>query len=328
MICQNPAMKTIGPWRPGLCRQLQKAFVTGVQKLDRTELETACEGYSNIIESMEGCTLYKGTLSSGVEICVASTTITRLKDWSKSAELTFHNKIEMLSRVNHKNFVNLIGYCKEDKPFCRMMVFEYTPSGSLSDNLHVQGLEHLDWSARMRIILGVAYCLQCMHDLTPPVVPMDLNTKMIYLTNDYAAKVADFSFWKEFSQKAKILGVDRSRRCVVPDKETNIYRFGVVLLEIVSGKLPYSDWAERFLKDDENVSRMIDPTLKSFNQNELDVVCEVIRDCVQKNGSERPTINKIVGKLRDGIGISPEQAIPRLSPLWWAELEILSADET
>ncbi|XP_023737099.1 protein MALE DISCOVERER 2 [Lactuca sativa] len=334
-MCHNKAVKTMGPWRPGLSRQLQKAFVTGVQKLDHSELETACEDFSNIIETMEGCTLYKGTLSSGVEICVASTTITRLKDWSKHAQLLFHNKIEMLSRVNHKNFVNLIGYCEEDKPFVRMMVFEYAPSGSLSEHLHVQEVEHLDWSARMRIILGVAYCLQCMHDLSPPVVHMDLNSKMIYLTDDNAAKVADLSFWKEFSQKEKISGANKSKCVVTPDKESNIYSFGVLLLEIISGKHPYSDkqeplvtWVEEFLKDNKNISHMIDPTLKSFKQKELDVVCEVIQECIEKDGSEKPTINKIIRKLRDESGISPEQAIPRLSPLWWAELEILSEDET
>lgn len=53
----------------------------------------------------------------------------------------------MLSRVNHKNFVNLIGYCEEDEPFTRMMVFEYAPNGQLFEHLHgkLQKLVWISW---------------------------------------------------------------------------------------------------------------------------------------------------------------------------------------
>ncbi|KAI3743708.1 hypothetical protein L1987_56772 [Smallanthus sonchifolius] len=326
-IIRNPVGKTMCPWKSGLSRQLQKAFVTGVQKLDLRELETACEDFSNIIDTIEGCVLFKGTLPDGVEICVASTTITTLKDWSKRAEFGFHKKIETLSHVNHKNFVNLIGYCEEDEPFVRMMVFEYAPEGTLLEHLHVQGLEHLDWRSRIRIIMGVAYCLQCMHDLNPPVAHMHLNSNMIYLTDDYAAKVADLDFWKEFYPKAKISGANKSLHSQVLDKETDIYSFGVLMLEIISGKQHNSEWAEQFLKEKENISHIIDPTLKSFKQNEHEIVCEVIQECIKKDGSQRASINEIIPKLREVLRVSPEQATPRLSPLWWAELELLSIKE-
>lgn len=66
----------------------------GVPKLNRPELETACEDFSNIITTEDGvATVYKGTLSSGVEIAVASTAITSLKDWSKRSELIFRKKV-------------------------------------------------------------------------------------------------------------------------------------------------------------------------------------------------------------------------------------------
>lgn len=71
---------------------------------------------------------------------------------------------------------------------------------------------------------------------------------------------------------------------------------------------------------------MIDPTLQSFKDNELDIICEVIQDCIQPDPRLRPTMREITTKLREVLGISPEQAVPRLSPLWWAELEILSVE--
>ena len=73
---------------------------------------------------------------------------------------------------------------------------------------------------------------------------------------------------------------------------------------------------------------LIDPTLECFKKHELEVLCEVIQDCVQSDPRSRPTMKDITSKLRGVIGISPEQAVPRLSPLWWAELEILSVEAT
>lgn len=74
----------------------------GVPKLNRTELETACEDFSNIIDTQDGCILYKGTLSSGVEIAVISTTILSIKDWSKRAEKAFQKKVFILTLFQNK----------------------------------------------------------------------------------------------------------------------------------------------------------------------------------------------------------------------------------
>uniref|UniRef100_A0A6N2L4Z4 Protein kinase domain-containing protein n=1 Tax=Salix viminalis TaxID=40686 RepID=A0A6N2L4Z4_SALVM len=158
---------TVRPWATGLSGQLQKAFVTGVPKLKRSELEAACEDFSNIIGSFSDGTAYKGTLSSGVEIAVMSTAVRSHEDWLKNLEAQFRKKIDTLSKMNHKNFVNLIGFCEENEPFTRMMVFEYAPNGTLFEHLHIKEAEHLDWGMRLRIAMGIAYCLEYMHQLTP-----------------------------------------------------------------------------------------------------------------------------------------------------------------
>lgn len=336
---RSQAVATIGPWKTGLSGQLQKAFITGVPKLNRPELETACEDFSNIIDTFDGCIVYKGTLSSGVEIAVASTLIKTSKEWTKNSEIAYRKKIDTLSRLNHKNFVNLIGYCEEDEPFVRMMVFEYAPSGTLFEHLHVQEVEHLDWNARIRVIMGTAYCLQYMHhDLNPPVAHSNLNSGAIYLTDDYAAKIAEISFWTDAATKSKTSGEDDKEHSELPpfaDPETNVYSFGILLLEIISGKLQYSEeqghlvnWAAEYLNDKRSISYLIDPTLKSFKNNELDVICEVIQECIRPDPRQRLTMRDVVSKLREVIAISPDQATPRLSPLWWAELEILSVEAT
>ncbi|KAL3617027.1 hypothetical protein CASFOL_039421 [Castilleja foliolosa] len=337
VVFRSRAARTIGPWKSGLSGQLQKAFITGVPKLNRDELETACEDFSNIISIHDGAaTLYKGTLSSGVEIAVVSTAIGSLNEWSKRAELAFRKKIDSLSRINHKNFVNLIGYCEEDEPFTRMMVLEYAPNGTLFEHLHVKDLEHLDWNSRMRIVMGTAYCLQYMHELNPPVAHINLTSKEILLTDDYAAKIADVGFWIELVRKSKNHAEIESEHSELPplaDLETNIHSYGLLLLEIISGMLSYSEekghlanWAAQYLSDKRTIGNLVDPTLKSYKENELEVVCEVIQCCIHQDPRKRPSMKEVIQKLRQGIDVSPEAATPRLSPLWWAELEILSAE--
>nr|GEY55805.1 leucine-rich repeat protein [Tanacetum cinerariifolium] len=72
----------------------------------------------------------------GVEIAVASVATPSAKEWSKHLESSFRKRIDMLSKVNHKNFVNLLGFCEEDAPFTRMIAFEYAPNGTLFEHLH------------------------------------------------------------------------------------------------------------------------------------------------------------------------------------------------
>ncbi|KAG5558026.1 hypothetical protein RHGRI_008061 [Rhododendron griersonianum] len=335
LFCQRKNIAAVRPRTTGLSGQLQKAFVTGVPKLKRSELETACEDFSNVIGSSSIGTVYKGTLSSGVEIAVASVAVESAKDWSHKLEAQFRNKIDALSKVNHKNFVNLLGYCEEDEPFTRMLVFEYAPNGTLFEHLHkvmhqisnpvfaaVKEAEHLEWTLRMRITMGIAYYLEHVHQLTPPMVHKNLNSSYIHLTEDYAAKVSDFGFLSELRTAE-----------MESTPESDMYSFGVILFEMVTGRLPYSvdsgsleDWASDYLRGDQPIREMVDPTLKSFNPEQLEQIGEVIRSCVHHDPKQRPQMREVTARLREITGIQPDGAVPKLSPLWWAELEIIATD--
>ncbi|KAL5057652.1 hypothetical protein RYX36_029256 [Vicia faba] len=203
MASKTNKVSIVKPWTTGISGQLQKALVTGVPKLKRIDLEVACEDFSNVIGKSPIGTLYKGTLSSGVEIAVASVSLTLSKTWTKNLEAQFKNKIDTLSKVNHRNFVNLIGYCEEEEPFTRMLVFEYAPNGTLFEHLHVKEAEHLNWGPRLRIATGMAYCLQYMHGLDPPVALTNLSSSTVHLTDDHAAKISDLSFSRETDSSEK-----------------------------------------------------------------------------------------------------------------------------
>jgi hypothetical protein len=81
--------------------------------------------------------------------------------------------------------------------------------------------------------------------------------------------------------------------------------------------------ASEYLKD-KSYTKLVDASLKEHNSNELEAVCEVIKECIDPDPTRRPTMRDVVGKLRPALNISPEAAAPRLSPLCWAELELLS----
>ncbi|XP_073017245.1 probable inactive receptor-like protein kinase At3g56050 [Primulina eburnea] len=314
-------MATVNPWRTGLSGQLQKAFVTGVPNLKRSELVAACEDFSNVIGSSSVCNLYKGTLSNGVEIAVISIAVASAKEWSNSLESNFRKKIDTLSKVNHKNFVCLLGYCVEEEPFTRMMVFEYAPNGTLFEHLHIREAEHLDWATRLRIAMGVAYCLEHMHQLTPPLAHRNLTSSSVYLTEDYAGKVSDFIYQNE----GNLDGIE-------PNTQSNVYSFGVVLFEMMTGRLPYSvggesleNWGSDYLRV-QPLREIVDPTLRTYHEEQLQLVGNVIKMCTNQDPRRRPSMKEVCLMLREVTNIGPDGAIPKVSHLWWAELEILSTE--
>lgn len=330
LVSRRKKDNTVNPWATGLSGQLRKAFVTGVPSLGRAELEAACENFSNVIGTVSDSALYKGTLSSGVEIAVASSPIKSAKEWLDRSEEQFRNKISVLSKVNHKNFMNLLGYCTCDDPFTRMMVFEYAPCGSLFEHLHVREAEHLDWPTRLRIIMGVTYCLEHMNQLDPPVTPRTLNSSSIYLAEDYAAKFSDTEFWKDDEADP---APTRSA-----GQDSIVYKFGILLLEVISGRLPFSEdhgllvlWASSYLDGKRPIGSMADPVLRASSpvpEEDLAALCDVVRLCINREAAKRPSMGEVAGLMKGAVRLSPEQTTPRNNPLWWAELEIMSTGST
>lgn len=188
---------------------------------------------------------------------------------------------------------------------------------------------------RLRIAMGMSYCLEYMHQLTPPIAHANLQSSSVYLTEDYAAKLSDFSFWNE-STAAKMNSATMDLLDTLPsDPESNVYSFGVVLFEMITGRLPYSvgngsmfDWASDYLKgaQDQPFKEIVDPTLNSFREEEVEKLFEVVKDCVHPDPNQRPKMRGVSARLKDITAMGPDGATPKVSPLWWAELEILSTE--
>lgn len=191
--------------------------------------------------------------------------------------------------------------------------------------------EHLNWRMRLRIAMGMAYCLEYLHEPNTPLIQLNLTSSAINLTEDYAAKVAECSLQNEIVADEWTCASRYLLNTSSGGPESQIYSFGLVLLELMTGKIPHSaengsleEWAIQYLRLDKPLKELVDPTLASFQEEQLEQIGQLLRSCLHSNPVQRPAMKLITARLRSVTGITPDEAIPKLSPLWWAELEIAS----
>ncbi|KAG9145044.1 hypothetical protein Leryth_018340 [Lithospermum erythrorhizon] len=307
----------------------------------RQELEIACEDFSNIIGSYPDSNVYKGTMKGGPEIAVISLCVGE-EYWNGCLELYFQKEVADLARLNHENAGKLLGYCRESSPFTRMLVFEYASNGTLHEHLHYEDGCQLSWTKRMKIAIGIAKGLKYLHtEIDPPFSLSLLNSSAVYLTEDFSPKLVDFESWKMIlSRSEKNAGSinNKGAICVLPnslerrdvDVEGNIYALGVLLLEIISGRPPYSkehgflvDWAKEYLQVPESMSILVDSELKHFRHENLKVICEVVNLCLHQTPNNRSSMQELCSLLENNIDTSVSAEL-KASSLAWAELALSS----
>ncbi|TKY70937.1 LRR receptor serine/threonine-protein kinase [Spatholobus suberectus] len=344
----NKRSSIIIPWKKSTSQKdhmvvyIDPDMLKDVRRYSRQELEVACEDFSNIIGSSPDSVVYKGTMKGGPEIAVISLCM-KEEHWTGYLELYFQREVADLARLNHENIGKLLGYCREDTPFTRMLVFDYASNGTLHDHLHCyeEGCQ-FSWIRRMKITLGIARGLKYLHtEVEPPFTISELNSSAVYLTEEFSPKLVDFESWKtilERSEKNSGSIGSQGSICVLPnslearhlDTKGNIYAFGVLLLEIISGRPPYSkdkgylvDWAKDYLEMPDEMSRVVDPELKHFRYDDLKVICEVITLCVNRDTTVRPSMRELCSMLESRIDTSVSVEL-KSSSLAWAELALLS----
>ncbi|KAJ0255169.1 Leucine-rich repeat transmembrane protein kinase family protein [Hirschfeldia incana] len=314
-----------------------------VSRFTRQELEVACEDFSNIIDSCANSQVYKGTIEGGTEIAVISLCF-KEEDWTGYLEIYFQREVANLARLDHENAGKLLGYCKENKPFTRMLVFEYASNGTLYEHLHYGEGSLVSWAKRMKVVIGVARGLKYLHtELDPPFTVSEVSSNAVYLTEDFTPKLVDFECWKTVLVRSqKDLSSDHGGICVLPNSmehrdqklKGNIYAFGLLLLEIVSGRPSYCQergclvkWAKDYVGGAPEV--LVDPELEHFNQKELEAVCEVASQCLNldKNHEDEKTccclVKELCETLESRISVSISGGL-RSSSLAWAELALAS----
>ncbi|XP_019171164.1 PREDICTED: probable LRR receptor-like serine/threonine-protein kinase At1g63430 isoform X2 [Ipomoea nil] len=334
--------KKSGSEKDHLTIYVDTEMLKDVTRYSREELEVACEDFSNIIGSSPDSVVYKGTMKGGPEIAVISLCM-KEEHWSAYLELYYQKEVAELARINHEHTGKLLGYCRETSPFTRMLVFEYASNGTLYEHLHYGEACQLSWTRRMKIVIGIAKGLKYLHtELHPPFTISELNSNAVYLTEDFSPKLVDFESWKTIiSRSEKNSGAISSEGaiCILPnslegryiDVQGNIYAFGVLLLEIISGRPPYCkdkgslvDWAEQYLEVPEVMSYLVDPELKHFRYEDLKVVCGVINKCIHPDSNCRASMKDLCAVLESDIDTSISAELKAAASLAWAELALSS----
>ncbi|XP_057847536.1 receptor-like serine/threonine-protein kinase ALE2 isoform X2 [Cryptomeria japonica] len=283
------------------------------------ELEKATDRFisKNILGEGGFGRVYRGVLEDGTKLAVK--VLTR-DDHQGGRE--FMAEVEMLSRLHHRNLVKLIGICTEERNRC--LVYELIPNGSVESHLHGPDKETcpLDWDARMKIAIGAARGLAYLHeDSNPRVIHRDFKASNILLEDDFTPKVSDFGLAKVASDEGKEYISTRVMGTfgyVAPEYamtghllvKSDVYSYGVVLLELLSGRKPVDmsqppgqenlvTWARPLLTTKEGLEMLVDPALKgTYSFDNLARVAAIASMCVQPEVSHRPFMGEVVQALK------------------------------
>ncbi|CAN6202374.1 unnamed protein product [Urochloa humidicola] len=259
-------------------------------------------------------TVYKGTLKDGsliaVKRCVSMTSEQQKKEFGK--------EMLILSQINHKNIVKLMGCCLEVE--VPMLVYEFIPNGTLYHFIHGNnGSHNIPFSTRIRIALESALALAYLHSwASPPILHGDVKSSNILLDENYAAKVSDFGasilapadksqFMTLVQGTCGYLDPEYMQTCELTDK-SDVYSFGVVLLELLTGKMAFNlegpenerSLSLHFLnamKQDKLMDIIDDRIKNDGDAGLLEEVAELARQCLEMIGESRPTMRDVAEKL-------------------------------
>ncbi|KAM3749626.1 hypothetical protein ACB098_05G200500 [Castanea mollissima] len=269
--------------------------------------------------------VYKGTLSNGQEIAAKMLS----KNSTQGAE-EFKNEVAILAKLQHRNLVRLFGFCLEGEE--KILVYEYVPNKSLDYFLNDPKKQRiLNWSMRYKIIGGIARGILYLHeDSRLRIIHRDLKVSNILLDENMNPKISDFGLARIFGNDQTLENTHKIAGTYgyMPTEyamygqfsiKTDIFSFGILLLEILCGKkntsFYTSDATENLLSyawkhwKGGTSLELLDPTIRdSYSKIEVNRCIHIALLCVQENPAERPTMDSIILMLNsDSVNmLSPQ----------------------
>ncbi|KAJ9537906.1 hypothetical protein OSB04_030639 [Centaurea solstitialis] len=288
---------------------------------------------ANLVKNGHSGIVFKGVLDGGIRIIVK-------RFDSHSRKNNCRVELDFFSKVSHPRLVPLLGHCLE-KEKEKYLIYKYMPKGDLSSSLHMingsddDGLKSLDWITRLKIAIGVAEGLSYLHhECVPPLVHRDVQAGSILLDDKYEVRLGSLSeacIQETDSHSNKItrlLRLPQISEEVASGVATatctyDVYCFGKVLLELVTGKIGISASSDSTTKellegllpfisihDKELMKIIIDPSLIVDDDllDEVWAMAVVAKSCLNPKPSRRPPMRFVLKALENPLKVVREGA--------------------
>jgi serine/threonine protein kinase len=281
-------------------------------------------------------TVYKGFLEKYKEVAVK-----RISKDSRQGKQEFIAEVTTIGSLHHKNLVRLIGWCYERHEL--LLVYEFMPNCSLDRFIFgMEELPTLSWERRHAIIYGVAQALDYLHNgCEKRVLHRDIKSSNIMLDSGFNAKLGDFGLARTIQQSEKTHHTTKviagTPGYMAPETfltgratvETDVYAFGVLVLEVVSGRKPgnhneeQSDYNNNnnnsfyWLWDLNRQGRILDAVdsrlKKEFDEEEemLSIMLILALACCHPNPHQRPSMRTVLQVLKGEV---PPPVVPTEKP--------------
>ncbi|KAK2414216.1 putative receptor protein kinase ZmPK1 [Trifolium repens] len=295
----------------------------GFRRYSYSELKLATKNFSNEIGRGGGGIVYRGTLPDQRHAAVK-----RLNE-AQQGEGEFLAEVSIIGRLNHMNLIEMWGYCVEGKH--RLLVYEYMENGSLAATLSSKSII-LDWSKRYDIALGISRVLAYLHEeCLEWILHCDIKPQNILLDSNFQPKLADFGLSKlknrnNLNNNSEFSMIRGTRGYMAPEwifnlpitSKVDVYSYGVVLLEMVTGKSPtmmniegddgevaYNGRLITWVREKKRSNRtcwveeIMDPLMvNNCDLSKMEVLARVALDCVEEARDIRPTMSQVVEMLQ------------------------------
>uniref|UniRef100_A0A1J3GES1 non-specific serine/threonine protein kinase n=2 Tax=Noccaea caerulescens TaxID=107243 RepID=A0A1J3GES1_NOCCA len=313
-VCSNATRSTTSKTVPDSRRvpQTMRSAVIGLSPYRVFSFEELEEATNNFDEgNLCGEQLYKGCLREGITV-----TVKCVKLKQKSSTQNLAQQMEVLSKLRHMHLVSVLGHCivpnQDHHPFAGNTIFivqEYISNGSLRDYLtDCRKKEVLKWPQRMSIAIGVARGIQFLHTgVAPGIFGNNLEIENVLLDDTFTVKLSGYTI----PLPSKVGAESPSNE---DGEKEDVYQFGVILVQIITGKVIASASSElgslklqleNGLRDEPSVLRSLaDPSVRgTYAYESLRTTVEFAINCLCEDQRKRPSIEDVVWNLQYTIQV-------------------------